>query len=92
MVKVKLVKLGTRENADYPQREKYPDGTVREGYIGNFNVKKNEPVYISVNYKGQLIPIFHTSRVESTVSQTEDEIVFTTMNSSYRLIRDEESV
>jgi hypothetical protein len=81
--KITLRKLNTLENALYPQREKYPDGTERKGLMWDFS-KPRIGMPFSVK-SSKMFSTFHTSTVLEIVSETKDKIIFKTLNSTYEL-------
>lgn len=82
-VRVKLIKLNTREDAEHPQPEEYPDGTEREGtLLGAIPIAINNSVYIAKTSGG----VFVTSPLTEILEQTNEYITFKTRNSTYKLL------
>lgn len=88
MKEAELLKLETRSDAEVPQEEKYPSGTVIAtgfalGDETNPYVKKGFPVYIvkKNSFRG-----FKTSNVTEIEEETPNFIQFKTRNSRYKLI------
>lgn len=79
-----LSKVETRDDAEYPQEEKYPSGkTRREGLMWSFTlpeVGKRFGVHIS-----KIIPHFLTSEVTAILEDKPSYIVFKTINSIYKV-------
>lgn len=82
---VNLFKIKTREDTEYPQEEKYPSGeTIRAGYVFEHTVPKvGEPFYL---WENRTFPSVRTSIVESVDKDKDGNIIFTTLNSKYKLI------
>lgn len=85
MYNVKLIKLNTLDDAEYPQKEKYPDNTIKEGETENLPIVGQS---FSL-YKKSKIGFFVTSPVTKIISNSDKEIIFTTLNSKYKLEIDE---
>ncbi len=82
--KIKLTKLYTRTDAEFPQKEKYPDNTIIEGLMwSEFSKPKVGQVFRVL--KSKLYASFQTSIVTEIVEETEDKIIFKTLNSVYEL-------
>lgn len=78
-----LRKLSTRDDAESPQKEKYPDGTERKGFMWDFSKPKvGSRFYVLID---KLTPYFITSPVEEILEEREDKIVFKTLNSTYEI-------
>lgn len=80
---ITLLKLNTLDDAEYPQKEKYPNGTIRIGYM--FEHTKPE---VGKRFKVHINKLdwhFITSTVTEIISETEDSIVFKTLNSTYKI-------
>lgn len=90
-VNILLSKINTREDAEHPQKEKYPNGTERRGLMWEHTLPKiGEPFMVA---ESKLYAHFMTSPVEDLLSfdTIENTIEFRTVNSEYRLtIIDEE--
>lgn len=87
--KVILIKLNTLDDAQYPQRDKYPDGFTKEGLVLENSIEINTPLLLYTKLpNGAIIPMFTTSRIQeiSEISVPDNLIVFTTRNSNYKLI------
>lgn len=82
--KIDLVKVITLENAEYPQREKYPNKTtVSTGLMFEHTLPKiGEPFFVMGS---KLYPIFHTSQVKE-IQDTSFGYVLTTLNSIYKIV------
>ena len=80
---ITLRKLNTLEDAEYPQREKYPDGTERTGLMWDFTKPKVGVIFRVMSSK--MWSSFHTSEVKEIMSETPEKIVFKTLNSTYEL-------
>ena len=80
MYNVKLIKLNTLDDAEYPQKEKYPDNTIKEGETENLPIVGQS---FSL-YKKSKIGFFVTSPVTKIISNSDKEIVFTTLNSNLK--------
>lgn len=81
---ITLIKINTREDAEQPQKEKYPDGTERNGLMWEFSKPKVGESFMVLISK--LLPTFITSPVTEILEKTEKQIIFKTINSTYRLI------
>ena len=86
-VKVTLRKIHTLEDAEYPQREKYPDGTERQGLMWEFS-RPHVGLPFTV-LKSKLLPTFRTSTVTEILEVMDHRIVFKTFNSTYALLIEE---
>lgn len=80
---VTLTKLNTRDDAYIPQRDKYPDGYAKIGLMWEHSVPKVGESFVL--YYDKLTSIFHTSLVQEITSELPGEIVFKTMNSTYKI-------
>lgn len=78
-----LTKLNTLPEAEYPQPDKYPDGTERTGLMWEHTIPVVGSNFLVMESK--LWSSFHTSLITEILSQTEKEIVFKTLNSTYKL-------
>lgn len=87
--KIILQKINTLEDAEYPQKEKYPDGTQRKGLMWEFSKPKVGEAFLVLVSK--MSPIFHTSIVQEIINETDKEIKFKTLNSTYLLKIEEEN-
>lgn len=84
MKSIELLKLKTREDALYPQEEKYPSGTiVSKGLMWKWTIPEVGKQF-NVMYD-KLTPIFHTSTITNIIETTEDKIIFETVNSLYQI-------
>lgn len=81
---IKLFKVSTREDAEYPQEEKYNSGTVlKAGYMWEHTLPKvGEQFNVMA---GKLYPNFHTSTIVEIESKKEGVIAFKTLNSRYEV-------
>lgn len=86
---VTLTKINILEEAQYPQKEKYPDGMEVQGYMYQFSKPKVGERYTLL--KSKVWPIFVTSEVTEVIKDTLGEIVFKTLNSTYKITWDESS-
>lgn len=81
---ITLVKLNTLENAEYPQREKYPEGTSMRGLMWEYSLPEvDEQFYV---LESKLFPVFETSIVTKIIESNNKEIIFETINSTYKII------
>ena len=81
---ISLTKLNTLPNALQPQREKYSNGTVREGLMWKHSVPKiGEHFFVLID---KLNASFMTSQVVEILHDTPEEVIFKTYNSTYRLL------
>lgn len=79
-----LYKVKTLEDAEYPQEEKYPSGTIiREGWM------YEEPLVGSffILYGNKIRSSLRTSPVKEVLESSKDHIRFKTLNSEYILIK-----
>lgn len=85
---IKLIKLETRTDAAYPQEDKYPSGNcIAIGHMWEHTFpEKGKMFYVWIN---KVTPKFRTSFVEEIISSSEDEIVFKTENSLYKILIEE---
>lgn len=78
-----LIKLNTLDNAEFPQAQKYPDGTLRSGLLWEFNLPElNKQFYV---HTSKLNIIFKTSLIQEFISITDKYIIFKTVNSTYKI-------
>lgn len=78
-----LTKLNTLPEAEYPQPEKYPDGTERSGLMWEHTLPTvGKPFYVLTS---KMWDSLRTSPITEILSQTEEEVVFKTLNSTYKL-------
>lgn len=83
-VQITLRKLSILEDAEFPQKEKYPEGTERHGLMWEFSRPQvGEPFTVLA---GKLRPTFRTSPVTEIVEVSKFRIVFKTYNSKYELL------
>ena len=80
MKKVTLTKINTREDAEYPQIEKYPDNYSINGYM----IEKPQIGKRFYLYESKLYPKFVTSEVKE-VNKSGKLIHFKTLNSNYKI-------
>ena len=80
---ITLIKLNTLEEAEYPQRERYPNGTERTGLMWEFSEPKVGERFCVL--AGKLSLTFRTSPVQEILSKTDNSIVFKTINSIYKI-------
>lgn len=78
-----LRKINTLEDAEYPQAEKYPEGTERTGFMWEYTVPKIGTQFRVMQSK--LWASFYTSEITEILSETPEKIVFKTLNSTYEL-------
>lgn len=83
-VNIELYKIETLENAEYPQEEKYPSGTVlKTGFMWEHTKPKvGEDFYI---YQSKLYSNFRTSIITEIIEETNEYIIFKTLNSKYKV-------
>jgi hypothetical protein len=83
-MKVKLTKLETLEEAEFPQEDKYPSKTtVKEGFMAAEHMPQiGEAAYIQ-DELGRIK--FHTSTVRDIEEVDNHTMILTTLNSKYRL-------
>lgn len=81
---IDLFKEETREDAEYPQEQKYPSGTiVSTGLMWGHSLPKVDECFY-VHYS-KLAYYFRTSIVKEILETTPDYIRFKTLNSVYRI-------
>lgn len=83
---IRLYKVETLEDAEYPQEEKYPSGTVLKiGLMWEHTLPKIGEVFEV--FAGKLYPTFHTSTVVdiSMLDLVDGVIAFKTLNSKYEV-------
>lgn len=82
-VNIVLKKLNTLEDAEYPQKEKYPDGYEKLGLMWEHNKPKVGEPFLVLTAK--TCPTFHTSTVIEILEEKDNSIIFKTLNSMYQL-------
>lgn len=84
-LKVNLFKIETRIDAEYPQEEKYPSGqTISSGFVFEHTLPRvGFPFYL---YSDKKYLNVRTSKVTSVDKDKDGNIIFTTLNSKYKLI------
>lgn len=80
---ITLTKLNTLDEAEFPQREKYPDGSERTGLMWEFSEPRIGKCFYVL--EGKLNPTFRTSLVQEILFKTDNSIVFKTINSIYKI-------
>lgn len=83
-INIELYKLETLEDAEYPQEEKYPSGTVlKTGLMWEHTKPKiGDNFYI---YQYKLYCNFRTSIITEIIEETKEYIIFKTLNSKYKV-------
>jgi hypothetical protein len=83
-VKIILTKLKTREDAEYPQEDRFPSNTtIREGFMWEYS----QPVVGECFFvlRGKMHFTFKTSLVQSIENIDKNTLILNTLNSVYEL-------
>ena len=83
-VYITLTKLSTRDDAEYPQEDRFPSlSTVKQGYMWEYTQPKvGECFYV---HQSKLYSNFRTSLVQEIKEINKNTIHLTTLNSVYEL-------
>jgi len=83
MKNITLIKLKTLEEALYPNKEKYPDGSIHKGIMWDYSRPKVGERFSVLESK--MYAKFTTSEVQEIISDDGSGIVFKTLNSLYKI-------
>ena len=86
---ITLVKENTLDDAEYPQRETYPDGYEKKGLMWEHTLPMVGKPFLVMYSK--IVPIFSTSRVMAITEVTDSYIRFRTRNSNYKILIEDEA-
>ncbi len=85
--RIRLTKLNTLDDAKYPQKEKYPDNTIKSGLClpGMLKPIVGKSYWVIYDEPKKLGKVFKTSGVKEIVEENQNFSIFKTSNSLYKV-------